>query len=206
MPTKYARYGKRPLDVVLSSLGLLLFFPLFAIVSLCIKLDSPGPVYFRQQRIGRNGELFVLFKFRSMKVLDKPGECRFHPGDESRTTRIGKILRKSKIDELPQLYNVLRGEMSIVGPRPEVPQYRSLYVGNFANVLSLKPGITDLASIKYRNEEELLRRSPDPEKMYREVILPDKLKLGLKYKEMINIKTDLNIIIATVGKILKIPF
>lgn len=206
MPTKYARYGKRPLDVVLSSLGLLLFFPLFVIVSLCIKLDSAGPVYFRQQRIGRNGELFLLFKFRSMKVVDSLAECRFHPGDESRTTRIGKILRKSKIDELPQLYNVLRGEMSFVGPRPEVPQYRSLYVGNFANVLSLKPGITDLASIKYRNEEELLRRSPDPEQMYREVILPDKLKLGLKYKEMINIKTDLNIIIATVGKILKIPF
>ena len=202
MASKYERYGKRLFDIVSSSVGLLLFSPLFAFVSLLIKMDSCGPIIFSQKRMGLNGELFKLIKFRSMAVLTDRLERPFNPGDESRVTRIGRFIRKTKIDELPELLNVFVGDMSIVGPRPEVPKYRHIYIGEFALVLSLRPGITDLASIKYRNEEELLRQSPDPEKMYREEILPDKLGLCLKYKQMISFKTDLSIIFTTLGKIL----
>lgn len=198
--TGYARFGKRTLDVVLSSLGLILFSPLFIVIPLLIKIDSPGPIYFHQQRIGHKGKLFILLKFRSMKV-DNFAERGFHPGDESRITRVGKFLRKFKIDELPQLFNVLRGEMSLVGPRPEVPQYRGIYSGNFERVLLLRPGITDLASIRYRNEEKMLADSTDPEKMYKEIILPDKLNLCLQYNEMISLKTDMRIILTTLGRI-----
>ena len=198
----YENLGKRLFDIVCSFLGLLLLSTFLAVVSLLIKIDSPGPIFFFQKRMGRNGRLFNLIKFRSMTVVHDPHECQFNPGDESRVTRIGRFIRKTKIDELPELVNVLKGNMSFVGPRPEVPKYRHIYVGEFEPVLSLRPGITDLASIKYRNEEELLNQSPDPEKMYCELILPDKLRLCLKYKEMIGFKTDLKIIFATLGRVL----
>jgi lipopolysaccharide/colanic/teichoic acid biosynthesis glycosyltransferase len=179
--SKYEIFGKRLFDIVCSFLGLAALSPILALVSL---------------------EPFNLIKFRSMIVVNDPEKCQFNPGDESRVTRIGFFLRKAKIDELPELLNVLKGEMSFVGPRPEVFKYREIYAGEFAPILSLRPGITDLASIKYRNEEELLRQSADPEKMYREVILPDKLKMCLTYKEIISFKTDVSIIIATLRRIL----
>lgn len=202
MPNKYERFGKRLFDMICSIVGLLLLSPLFAVVSLLIKIDSPGPIFFSQKRMGRDCKLFNLIKFRSMTAINNPGECQFNPGDESRVTRIGRFLRKTKIDELPELLNVFIGDMSIVGPRPEVLKYRHIYAGKFTSLLSLRPGITDFASIKYRNEEELLRQSPHPEKMYREKILQDKLELCLKYKQMISFKTDLSIIFATLGSIL----
>lgn len=198
----YENFGKRLFDIVCSFLGLALLSPFLALIALLIKIDSPGSIFFFQERMGRNGRLFNLIKFRSMTVVHNPQECQFNPGDASRVTRIGRFIRKTKIDELPELVNVLKGDMNFVGPRPEVPKYRHVYTGEFAPVLSLRPGITDLASIKYRNEELLLRQGSDPEKMYGEVILPDKLRLCLKYKEMISFKTDLKIIFSTLGRVL----
>lgn len=199
---KYEKFGKRLFDIVCSFLGLAALSPFLSVVSLLIKIDSQGSVFFFQKRMGLNGRLFNLIKFRSMIVVHNPQECQFNPGDKSRVTRIGRFIRKTKIDELPELLNVLKGDMSFVGPRPEVLKYRHIYTGEFAPVLSLRPGITDLASIKYRNEEELLNQSQDAEKMYCELILPDKLRLCLKYKEMIGFKTDLKIIFATLGRVL----
>lgn len=199
---KYEKFGKRLFDITGSFFGLALLSPFLTLIALLMKIDSPGSVFFFQKRMGRNGRLFNLIKFRSMIVVHNPQECQFNPGDKSRVTKIGRFIRKTKIDELPELVNVLKGDMSFVGPRPEVPKYRHIYAGDFEPVLSLKPGITDLASMKYRNEEELLSQSPDAEKMYREVILPDKLRLCLKYKEMIGFKTDLKIIFATLGRVL----
>ncbi|NLW35626.1 MAG: sugar transferase [Syntrophorhabdus aromaticivorans] len=203
MQNKYEKFGKRLFDIICSLCGIVILSPFLAVVSLVSKLDSPGPIFFVQKRMGRNLESFNLIKFRSMTVVYDSEKCQFNPGDESRVTRIGYFLRKTKIDELPELLNVLKGEMSFVGPRPEVLKYRHIYTGKFAPVLSLRPGITDFASIKYRNEEELLRQSPEPEKVYREVILPDKLALSLKYKETISFKTDLSIIFITLGRILQ---
>ena len=200
--SRYEKFDKRLFDIVCSFLGLLLLFPFLAVVSLLIKIDSQGSVFFFQRRMGRDCKTFNLIKFRSMIGVHDPRKCQFNPGDESRVTRIGRFIRKTKIDELPELVNVLKGDMSFVGPRPEVLKYRHVYTGEFAAVLSLRPGITDLASIKYRNEEELLNQSPDAEKMYGELILPDKLRLCLKYKEMISFKTDMKIIFATLGKVL----
>ncbi|MCL0082936.1 sugar transferase [Thermodesulfovibrionales bacterium] len=200
---KYEKFGKRLFDIVCSFWGLVLLSPFLAIAALLIKIDSPGPVFFFQKRIGKGGREFSLIKFRSMYVDQTQEREGFNPGDGSRTTRLGKILRKTKIDEFPELVNVLKGDMSFVGPRPEVPRYRHIYTGEFAPVLLLRPGITDLASMKYRNEEEMLSQSLNPEKMYSEVILPDKLRLCLKYKEMIGFKTDLKIIFATLRRVLK---
>ena len=198
----YENFGKRLLDLICSLSGLVILSSLFILISVLIKIGSPGPLFFFQKRIGKRGKDFRLIKFRSM-YSDRSREKKgFHPGDGSRVTRLGKVLRKTKIDEFPGLINVLKGDMSLVGPRPEVPEYRHIYVGEFESVLSLRPGITDLASIKYRNEEDLLSQSPDPEKMYCEVILPDKLRLCLKYKKMIGFKTDLRIIFATLGRVL----
>jgi lipopolysaccharide/colanic/teichoic acid biosynthesis glycosyltransferase len=158
----YENFGKRLFDIVCSFLGLAALSPFLSVVSLLIKIDSQGSVFFFQKRMGRNGRLFNLIKFRSMIVVHNPQECQFNPGDKSRVTRIGRFIRKTKIDELPELLNVLKGDMSFVGPRPEVLKYRHIYTGEFAPVLSLRPGITDLASMKYRNEEELLNQSLDP--------------------------------------------
>lgn len=198
----YENFGKRLFDIVCSFSGLVILSPLFILISVLIKIDSSGAIFFLQKRMGRDFKPFNLIKFHSMTLVHDPRECQFNPGDASRVTRIGRFIRKTKIDELPELANVLKGDMSFVGPRPEVFKYRHVYTGEFAPVLSLRPGITDLASIKYRNEELLLRQSSDPEKMYSEVILPDKLRLCLKYKEMIGFKTDMKIIFATLRRVL----
>jgi lipopolysaccharide/colanic/teichoic acid biosynthesis glycosyltransferase len=154
-----------------------------------------------QERIGRDGRIFRLIKLRSM-YCDASVENRgFNPGERSRITSLGKILRKTKLDELPQLINVLKGDMSFVGPRPEVARYRAMFRGKYEEVLSIRPGITDWASIAYCNEEDLLAQSTDPEKLYREDILPNKLMMALEYKENISFKTDIGIIFTTLARI-----
>ena len=199
----YQIVGKRLFDMVVSIFFLVVLFPLLIVVALLIKLDSLGPVFFIQDRMGKGGRNFRLMKFRTMYV-DKVEESKFFtPGSRMRITRCGKILRDTKIDELPQLINVLKGEMSFVGPRPEVSKYRHVYRGMFEQVLTLKPGITDRASIKYRNEEELLCKSGKPEVMYEKEVLPDKLKMAVEYKKEIGFMNDMKILITTFLRVIR---
>ena len=194
---------KRVFDLIVSSLGLLILSPLLLVLAIWVKCDSPGPIFYRQLRVGRGNQDFWLFKFRSMQVeADKKGLITIG-GHDPRVTRSGYYIRKYKLDELPQLINVFRGDMSLVGPRPEVRKYVNLYTSEQLKVLQVRPGITDPASIRYRNENELLAQVPDPEKYYREVIMPDKLKINLKYIANISFKNDLQIILHTFFAILK---
>lgn len=180
-----------------SGLGLLFLCPLFAIVGIWIKADSPGPVFYKQRRVGRGGREFGLYKFRSMAVgADRKGLITVG-GRDPRVTNAGYFIRKYKLDELPQLINVFVGDMSFVGPRPEVPRYVRLYTAEQKRVLSVRPGITDPASIKYRNENELLATVDEPEQYYREVILPDKLRLSIEYIGRQSFFGDIRIILQT---------
>jgi len=191
----YERYGKRIFDLVVSLLGLMLTLPLFILVALAIKLTSKGPVFFLQERMGKDGKTFRLIKFRSMRVAPAGHDPQFSPGEVSRITGVGRFLRWTKLDELPELLNVIKGDMSLVGPRPEVPKYSPYYSGEKEKIFSVRPGITDWASIKYRNEEGLLRQAEDPEQYYLTTILPDKLKLNLRYiEEGLSLGKDLKII------------
>ncbi len=188
---------KRLLDITASGLGLIFLSPLFLIVALWIKSDSPGPVFYRQSRVGRYGKDFRLFKFRSMRVgSDKKGLITVG-GHDPRVTRSGYYIRKYKLDELPQLINVFIGDMSLVGPRPEVRKYVDLYTPEQLHVLDVRPGITDLASIRYRNENELLAKASDPEQYYREVVMQDKLRINLQYISDHSFFRDLKIIFMT---------
>lgn len=189
---------KRALDVIVAWVGLMLLGPLFAGAAVLIKADSPGPVFFRQERIGRGFRPFRIYKFRTM-VKDAPskGGALTASGD-SRITRIGKILRQTKIDELPQLINILRGDMSLVGPRPEVRQYVELFREQYETILAVRPGLTDLASIKYRDESAILARSENPEQEYIQRILPDKLRLGEEYVRRSSLVLDLALIFKTI--------
>ena len=192
---------KRLFDLFFSALGLLLLSPVLLFIGLWVLLDSPGGMFFRQVRVGRNGKDFRLFKFRSMRVgSEAKGQLTVGAAD-SRITRSGLFIRKYKVDELPQLLNVLLGDMSLVGPRPEVPRYVSLYNAEQKRVLEVRPGITDYASIEYVNENELLSKAADPEKMYIEEIMPAKLKLNLKYIQEQGVATDFKIILNTILKI-----
>lgn len=195
---------KRIFDIIFSFVGLvLLIIPLF-IIALVIVIDSKGGVFFIQERIGKNSKPFGIYKFRTMKpASDNLGLLTVGSAD-SRITRIGYYLRKYKLDELPQLLNVLIGDMSIIGPRPEVPKYVALYSDEQKRVLEVKPGISDLASIEYMDENELLAKSDNPEKTYIEVIMPAKLQLGIKYIQNQSFIFDIKIIIKTMSKILKI--
>ena len=185
--------AKRLFDVVLSALGLLLLAPLLLLIALWVKLDSPGPVLFRQERVGRNGRPFLIHKFRTMRV-DKAGP-QITVGADPRITRSGRLLRASKLDELPQLWDVLRGAMSLVGPRPEVPRYVAMYPAELREiVLSVRPGITDLASLEFRHESELLASAADPEREYVEVVMLQKLALARRYVETASLAQDLRII------------
>jgi len=199
----YNKSGKRIFDFVCALIAVALLLPLFVIISIFIMLDSEGPVFFLQDRIGKERRIFKLIKFRTMYKNDFQEKKKFTPGDISRITRFGSILRRTKIDELPQLINVLRGDMALVGPRPEVPKYTYLFIGDFESLLSLRPGITDRASIKYRNEEDLLHASSDPEKLYTREILPDKLRMSLEYRHNINFRNDVKIVFSTIMKIFK---
>jgi len=198
----YKLFGKRLFDLIFSLLGIIVCFPIFIIVAILVKLDSCGPVFFKQERMGRKGILFQLIKFRTM-FSDTAGEnLMFEPGKKNRVTRIGRFLRLTKIDEFPQLINVIKGDMSFVGPRPEVPKYQKFYAGENSVVLTVRPGITDMASVKYRHEEELLAKSKEPEKLYTEVILPDKLKINRDYiNNKIGLFNDFAIILKTLLKI-----
>jgi len=188
---------KRLFDITASGLGLLVLSPLFLVLALWIKLDSPGPVFYRQVRVGRGNKDFRLFKFRSMRVgSDKKGLITVG-GHDPRVTRSGYYIRKYKLDELPQLINVFIGDMSLVGPRPEVRKYVDLYTPEQLRVLDVRPGITDMASIRYRNENELLEQAADPEQYYRDVVMQDKLRINLEYVADHSFVKDLKIIFMT---------
>lgn len=194
---------KRLFDIFFSSIGLIIIFPFFIIIALLIVIDSPGGIFYKQIRVGKGNTDFYLFKFRSMRTdSDKKGLLTVG-GRDSRITRMGYFIRKYKIDELPQLINVLLGDMSLVGPRPEVRKYVEMYTVEQKKVLSVKPGITDYASIEYSNENELLGKAEDPEAVYIHEIMPAKLKLNLKYIAEQGLATDFKIIFRTIRKILK---
>ena len=202
MITFYQKYGKRLFDVLASSLGLVLCLPLFAIIAFLIKLTSDGPVFFQQERMGRAGRLFRLIKFRTMRIDDKAHKLQFTPGDDNRVTKVGLFLRRTKVDELPGLINVFKGDMSIVGPRPEVAKYAEYYSGENSRILSVRPGLSDHASVIYRDEESFLARSTDPELTYVKEILPKKLELNMAYAKNISLKEDTRIIALTIRKVI----
>ena len=190
--------AKRAMDIVISAAALCVLWPVLLLIALAIVVDDPGPVFYRQVRVGRGGRPFRIFKFRTMVVdADKKG-LSITVGRDSRITRVGAFLRKTKLDELAQLLNVLCGQMSFVGPRPEVPRYVELYTPYQRQVLLVRPGITDYASIAYRNENDLLAGAKDPERMYIETVMPDKIELNMKYLREISPLTDVRLIFRTV--------
>ncbi|MBR5604495.1 MAG: sugar transferase [Bacteroidales bacterium] len=194
---------KRIFDIIASGLGLVVLLPVFLLISIWIKLDSKGPVFYRQVRVGKNNKDFKIFKFRSMYVDSDKGSLVTIGGRDPRITRSGYFIRKYKLDELPQLMNVFVGDMSLVGPRPEVRHYVNYWTEEQMHVLDVRPGITDPASIKYRNENELLEGAEDPEKYYIETIMQEKIKLYLEYVEKSSFFYDMKIIFKTFWIIIK---
>ena len=193
---------KRLFDIIFSFVGIVFLFPVFIIVSILIKIDSSGPVFFIQERVGLNGKIFKIIKFRSMKT-NHNNSLTVTLENDKRITRIGKKIRKYKIDEIPELINVFIGDMSLVGPRPDVPGYADLLKGESRNILKLRPGITSRASIKYANEEMILLNEDDPIAYNNNIIFPDKVKLNLNYFYNNNIWIDIKIIFATLFAVLK---
>jgi lipopolysaccharide/colanic/teichoic acid biosynthesis glycosyltransferase len=192
---------KRLFDIVASGCGLIVLSPLFIVLAIWIKLDSKGPVFYRQVRVGRGNRDFRLYKFRSMRVgADKQGLITVG-GRDPRITRSGYFIRKYKLDEFPQLINVFVGDMSLVGPRPEVRKYVDMYTAEQLRVLSVRPGITDLASIRYRNENELLEQAEDPDSYYEQVIMQDKLRINLEYVDNHSFVNDIKLIFMTFWEI-----
>ena len=190
--------AKRAMDIVVSAAALCVLWPVLALIALAIVVDDPGPVFYRQVRVGRGGRPFRIFTFRTMVVdADRKG-LSITVGRVSRITRVGAFLRKTKLDELAQLLNVLAGQMSFVGPRPEVPRYVELYTPYQRQVLLVRPGITDYASIAYRNENDLLAGAKDPERMYIETVMPDKIELNMKYLREISPLADVRLILKTI--------
>ena len=190
---------KRLFDIVCSFFGLVILSPLFIFLSLWVGLSSRGGVFYKQRRVGLNGRDFTLYKFRSMAVgSDKKGLLTVG-GKDSRVTKAGYFIRKYKLDELPQLFNVLKGDMSFVGPRPEVRKYVDMYSEEQKRVLSVRPGITDIASMKYRNENDILAKAENPEQYYIDVIMPDKLALNLEYIDTRNFFRDIKLIFRTIA-------
>ena len=193
---------KRAFDIVAALLGLALLWPVFLAVAAWIRLDSPGPVFFRQERVGRGGVPFRIHKFRTMRVDAPALGPQITVGDDPRITRAGRWLRRTKLDELPQLFDVLAGSMSLVGPRPEVPRYVAMYPAALRDkVLSVRPGITDLASIEYRRESELLAHAADPHQVYVQQIMPAKLGLAARYVDEHSMWGDLRLIGATLARL-----
>lgn len=195
--------AKRVFDLVLSAVGLLVLSPLLLLIAAWIKLDSPGPVFFRQERVGRHGRHFLIHKFRTMRHAPHEQGAQITVGADTRITRAGQALRRHKLDELPQLIDVLAGTMSLVGPRPEVPCYVALYPPALRDkVLSVRPGITDPASIEFRDESDLLARAGDPERAYIEQVMPAKLRSAADYVDRMSIRTDLRLIGLTLRRLL----
>ena len=193
---------KRIFDIILSLFGLIILFPFMLMIAILIKLDSKGPVFFKQVRVTKNGREFKIFKYRTMKVgSDKYSQITV--GKDDRITKIGMFLRTYKLDEIPQLINVLLGDMSLVGPRPEVPKYVALYTEEQKEILKVRAGITDYASIEFSDENNLLSSEEEPEKAYIEKIMPKKIELNKKYLSEISMLTDIKIILLTIKKILK---
>ncbi|WP_339006829.1 sugar transferase [Fusobacterium animalis] len=193
---------KRIFDTTLSLFGLIILLPFMLIIAILIKIDSKGPVFFKQIRVTKNRKEFKIFKYRTMRVgSDKYSQITV--GKDSRITKIGSFLRKYKLDEIPQLINVLIGDMSLVGPRPEVPKYVALYTDEQKEILKVRAGITDYASIEFSDENDLLASEEEPEKAYIEKIMPKKIELNKKYLSEISILTDIKIILLTIKKILK---
>ena len=194
---------KRIFDMIASGLGLIVLSPLFLILAIWIKLDSKGPVFYRQVRVGFKNKDFRIFKFRSMRVGADKGSLVTIGGHDPRVTRSGYFIRKFKFDELPQLINVFLGDMSLVGPRPEVRHYVDYWTPEQMHVLDVRPGITDPASIKFRNENELMEKAVDPEKYYIEVIMQEKIRLYLEYVEKQSFLYDISLIFKTFFVIVK---
>ena len=194
---------KKLFDITASLFGIILLSPVFLLIAVWIKADSKGPVFYRQKRVGKDNSDFELIKFRTMRTGSDKGSLLTVGGRDPRITRSGYYLRKFKLDELPQLFNILSGDMSFVGPRPEVRKYVDLYNDDQRKVLSALPGITDVASIKYRNENELLEQAADPEEYYINSVMPDKLKLNLDYISRRTFLSDMKVILKTFSAILK---
>jgi len=194
---------KRAFDFCLACFGLLIIWPVLLVVALLIVLDDRGPVFFRQLRVGRFGKPFRMWKFRTMVVDAEKIGAQITVGRDPRITRIGEKLRKTKVDELPQLFNVVTGEMSFVGPRPEVPRYVELYTEEQRTVLDLMPGITDPASLRYRDENDVLAQAADPERLYREDIMPEKIRLNLDYAADAGLGRDIGVILQTIRRMFR---
>lgn len=194
--------ARRALDLFIALPMSIVLLPLWALIALWIKLDSPGPVYFLQERVGRGGQLFRIWKFRTMITDAERHGAQLTIGRDPRITRSGHFLRRYRLDELPQLFNVLKGEMSIVGPRPEVPRYVALYTPEQRRILNFRPGITSPASIAFRNESELLAAQPDPEAFYRAEVMPAKIEQDLRYAQQATVWSDCVIIAQTVRRLL----
>ncbi|TVR91176.1 MAG: sugar transferase [Trueperaceae bacterium] len=195
--------AKRLFDLVAASLGLLLLSPLFLAVAIAIRRSSPGPVFFRQQRVGRGGVPFSMFKFRTMRPDAERVGGQLTVGADPRITPIGHTLRRYKLDEFPQLINVVLGDMSLVGPRPEVPRYVALYDERQRRVLDVRPGITDPASIAYRDENALLANAEDPEATYVDEVMPAKLDINLAYLERRSLLSDIGVILQTLMAVVR---
>lgn len=193
-------FFKRIFDILSSLLVLFILSPIFIIIAIWITIDSKGGVFYKHVRVGKNGKEFGLLKFRSMAVGSDKGS-QITIGNDARVTKVGQFIRKYKIDELPQLINILKGEMSVVGPRPEVKKYIDLYTDEQLKVLTVLPGLSDYASIEYFDEQKILGKAKNPNKEYIEVVMPEKLKLNLKYISEKSLKTDFRIIVKTLLKI-----
>ncbi len=198
----YRKYLKRVFDFIASLLGLIVLSPLFLVVAILIKLDDGGSVFFRQTRVGQYGKPFKIYKFRTMVENAEKLGAQVTKGDDPRITRVGRFLRKYKLDELPQLINVLKGEMSLVGPRPEVPKFVKLFEEDYKEILQVKPGITDYASLEFKDESELLKGAENPEEVYIE-ILPKKIEYYKRYLKEISFTTDLKLIFKTIWGIVR---
>ena len=198
----FNRTIKRLFDILASGIGIIILSPVLLIIALRIKTGSDGPIFFKQVRVGKDGKEFEILKFRTMVVDAEKMGRQITVGADNRITKVGGFLRKYKLDELPQLFNVFKGDMSLVGPRPEVPRYVKLYTEEQRKVLNVKPGITVLASIRYRDENELLGQAENPDEFYINTIMPDKLALNLEYINKSNVFYDIYIIIETIIKCL----
>jgi lipopolysaccharide/colanic/teichoic acid biosynthesis glycosyltransferase len=203
-PTRPLEEGvRRALDTTAAGVGLVLLSPVLLAAALAVRLSSPGPVLFRQERIGLAGRPFQILKFRTMRVDAERHGGQLTVGADPRVTAVGRFLRAWKLDELPQLLNVVRGEMALVGPRPEVPRYVALYTPEQRRVLGVRPGITDPASVAFRSESDMLAVHPEPERLYVEAIMPEKLRLNLAYLDRRTLLSDLGIIVDTLKAVVR---
>ncbi len=193
---------KRLFDIIFSLIGLLLHLPLFVVIAIIIKLDNHGPVFFAQKRIGKNFKPLNLYKFRTTVHNGSKEGLSITAGEEPRVTRVGRFLRKTKMDKLPQLWNAFKGDISLVGPRPEVRKYVSKYRNDYREILKIRPGITDIASLTYKDEESLLKDKKEPEEYYIHVLLPEKIKLAKEYVRRASLIYDLKLMLLTIPKLL----